>query len=302
MYLTARDADISFILFNRDPLFWVSLRVLNILNLPYPSINILSSLLFFIGINALAKRQQNPLVFLVLIFPILIINMPMSAIRQAAAIGMICLAILAIIDKRPKHFLLCVFLATGFHISAVAFLVLFPFTSGKYNYSRILISGVIMVFILYVIKNTTSGQHTSDMYIGTDREAYGAIYRIGMLTLSGIFFFLILQKKWKKHFPEDYGIVVLGALGMIMLLFLVPISTIITDRYGYYLIPLQIMIFARIPYLQFYFKRNHIIYSSLPYLSLIFVLIIWTLTSWHFNKCYVPYKNLIFDLSMSYIS
>ena len=123
MFNTARDAPISFIVFNRDPLFWIALRSINILNLPFPAINIFSGFLFFIGINALAKRQPNPLTFLVLIFPILIINMPMSAIRQGAAIGMICYAIIAIIDKRPKHFLLWVSLATGFHISSVVFLL-----------------------------------------------------------------------------------------------------------------------------------------------------------------------------------
>ena len=56
----------------------------------------------------------------------------MSAIRQAAAIGIICLAILAVIDKRPIYFLFLVLIASGLHASAVLFLVLLPF-SNKYR-------------------------------------------------------------------------------------------------------------------------------------------------------------------------
>ena len=72
------------------------------MGLPLPSFAIsLSSAIFFLGVHVLARRQPDPLGFLVLLFPILIINMPMSGIRQGAAIGLLCIAFVAFIDRRP---------------------------------------------------------------------------------------------------------------------------------------------------------------------------------------------------------
>ena len=52
----------------------------------------ISSFTFFFGAHYMAQRQQNRIAFLILLFPVLIINMPMSGIRQASAIGALCIA------------------------------------------------------------------------------------------------------------------------------------------------------------------------------------------------------------------
>ena len=294
MFEVADEKNITSLLFIRDPLFWILQKSINYMNLPYPVINIISNALFFIGIHILAQRQPGPVAFLALIFPILIINMPMSAIRQAAAIGMVCIAIVAVIDKRPFNFLLWVLVASGLHTSAIVFLVLLPFTLGRYNNLNLMISGVIAIAVLYFLSMSGTGVRAASVYIEGDREAYGALYRNGMLALSGLYFFLYIKRKWKTTFPKDYGIVSLGALGMILLMFLVPLSTIISDRYGYYLIPFQAIIFARLPFLPFRF--NHFLHCALPYICLLLVFIIWTQNSWHFSKCYLPYDSWIFGL------
>ena len=61
--------------------------------------------------------------YLSLAFPVLIINMPMSGIRQAAAIGIMCFAYNAFNDRRLIRFVFCVIVASGFHSSAVSFLI-----------------------------------------------------------------------------------------------------------------------------------------------------------------------------------
>ena len=295
MFGAARKVELSTILIKRDSLYWLLMKTAHYFNLPYPSINFFTSLLFFVGIHVLAKRQPNPLAFLVFIYPILIVNMPMSAVRQSAAIGMICLALVAIIEKRPKWFLLWVMIATGFHISAAPFLALFPFSSGKYTLSSILKSGLLFVPIFYFLINSNTGEHITNVYVVTPREAHGAIYRIGLLIITSVFFLLVLKNKWKKQFLEDYDLILLSSLAMILLIFLIPISTVITDRYGYYFIVMQAIILARIPFLQFQYQSNYIFYSLLPYAILTLFFLIWIMNSWLFDKCYLPYKNLIFN-------
>lgn len=295
MFSNSMSIDWSSIVFKREFLFWTLSKAMNDLNIPYPFINVITSSIFFIGVHVLAQRQPNPLSFLVLLFPILILNMPMSAIRQAAAIGIICIAFTSLIDRRPIWFTIWVLLATVLHSSAIVFLLLIPFTTGRFNNNRLLISVLLSIPTLFMFAFLESAQTAKSIYIGTNREAYGGIFRLSILALTGFYFFFFLRDKWMKNFKFDYIIVTIGSLSMIMLPFLILLSSIIADRYGYYLIPIQAIIFSRLPYLSFKFNKSvHII---LPYILIFLVLFVWTQSSWHFQKCYLPYDSWIFGLT-----
>ena len=264
------------------------------LGLSYPYVNIIYGLVFFIGVHVLARRQLDPLGFLVLLFPILIINMPMSGMRQAAAIGVICIALSSFIDRRPGIFLFWVIIAIGFHSSAIIFLILLPFINGRYNNTRIIFSIFLFIPGLIFVLLTGTAQNAFKAYIISERESYGALFRVSSLMLSGLYFFIFVKKKWKRFFPKDYNIINLGSLGMILLIMLVPISTTISDRFGYYFIPIQAMIFARLPF--FSFGLSQLLNTALPYVFLFILFITWTLTSVHFEKCYTPYNTWIFGI------
>src|SRR5690606_31434867 len=72
---------------------------------------------------------------------------------------------------------------------------------------------------------------------------------------------------------------------------LLPVSTIIADRLGYYFIPLQALIFARIPWMQSLPSRP--ILAAAPYLGLLVFFVVWTMSSGHFQSCYIPYQSWI---------
>jgi hypothetical protein len=213
----------------------------------------------------------------------------MSGIRQGAAIGLLCLAFLAFIDKKPIKYIIWVLIASGFHTSAILFMSLVPFASGKYSVKRLVLTVALSTpgFFLLILMSTV--QELMGRYIGTNIEAAGAIFRVGAMSLTGAYFFLFLRNKWQKLFLKDYLIVSLGALGMILALCLVAFSSVIGDRFAYYLVPIQAMIFSRIP-----FRGNGALHVLLPYIALSFMFIIWTQTSLHFEKCYLPYKSWIF--------
>jgi len=293
-YLIAQNIGWSSITENREPIWWAILSGISYMDLPYPVANIASSAVFFIGVHVLARRQPDPLGFLVLLFPILIINMPMSGIRQGAAIGLICIAFAAFIDRRPIWFGFWVIIAAGFHASALVFLLLLPVATGRYTKSRLVLAALLAIPGAYFLASGENGEVASSRYIGTNVEAFGAIFRVGILGLSAVYFFLFLRKKWVRYFPYDYNIASIGALGMSLTLFILPLSSVIGDRFGYYLIPIQAMIFARIPYL--YFKSNHAFHSSFPYLTLLLVFSVWSQFSGHFHQCYIPYNSWLFGL------
>ena len=151
------------------------------MGLPYPVANIASSAVFFLGVHILARRQPHPLGFLVLLFPILIINMPMSGIRQGAAIGVLCIAFAAFIDRRPLWFAFWVVVAAGFHSSVLIFMLLLPVATGRYTRNRLLMAAVLAVPGAFFLASGDAAEVATSRYIGTNVDAAGAAFRVGML-------------------------------------------------------------------------------------------------------------------------
>lgn len=282
----------------QDPLWIGIISLLNGFDLPYPWLNVISSALFFAGMHALAKRQPDPLSFLILLFPILIINMPMSGIRQAAAIGVMGFAFAAFLDRRLAAFVVWTVVASLFHTSAIVFLLLAPLVGGKYTTQRLVAAGVLAIPGTVALMLGSGAELAIGRYVGTGIDAVGALFRLGLLLVTGIFFILLAARYWSRMYPKDYRLVSIGSLMMLTVFPLVFFSTVIADRYGYYLVPLQTIILARIPYL-FPDQQNRLLQAA-PYLALALTFVVWTSMSWHFNSCYLPYQTWIFGFPSGY--
>lgn len=291
-YAQAYFDDWTRVITRRDPIWWFSLYQIRVYDLPYPVANVYSSLIFFAGVHVLARRQPDPLAFLILLFPILIINMPMSAIRQGAAIGLFCIALVAFIDRRPLWFGFWVVLASGFHSSVLLFMLLVPLAAGIYSRKRLVLAALLALPGGLLLLSGDSAELATTRYIETDRAANGALFRVGLLGASALYFFLFLRQKWQKTFPEDFSLAHIGAVAMVLSILLLPVSSIIADRFGYYLIPAQAFIFARAPFLPF--RSSRALYSALPYAVVLLVFTVWTLNSRHFQMCYIPYNTWLF--------
>lgn len=291
-YVSAASFDWQTLTSIRDPIWWAIIAWINESGLPYPVANLISSAVFFAGVHVMARRQPDPLGFLVLLFPILIINMPMSGIRQGAAIGLICIAFTAFIDRRPLKYAVWVMLAAGFHASALVFVLLLPVATGRYTRGRLIIAAGLALPGAYFLGSSEAAELATSRYIETDIDAVGAAFRVGILSLSALYFFVFVRKKWISAFSVDYSLASIGAIGMVLAFLLIPISTVIGDRFGYYLIPIQVMIFARLPFLPF--RRNAALHSAAPYLGLLLIFTVWTQLSNHFQQCYMPYQTWIF--------
>ncbi len=291
-YSSAADFDWSTLTTIREPIWWAILAWIASNNLPYPIANVVTSLIFFAGIHVLARRQPDPLAFLVLLFPVLIINMPMSGIRQAAAIGLLCMAFVAFIDRRPVQFAAWVAIATGFHASSFVVMLLLPLAGGRYTRMRLLISALIALPGAVFLTSSEAAELAVSRYVGSGNDAAGAAFRIALLGLTSLYFFLFLRRKWQHAFPQDYSMASVGVIGVSLAVLILPLSTVIADRLGYFLVPIQTVIFARLPFLNF--RLNPALHSALPYLGLLLVFTVWAQYSKHFQLCYMPYQTWIF--------
>jgi hypothetical protein len=282
-YLTAEE-----VVTGPEPGYWLLLTQLHSLGLEYPYLNVVIAIPFFYGLARLGVREPNPLAILILAFPVLVINLPMSGIRQGAAVGFICLAFDAFRQRQLITYTALVVLASLFHMSAIAFLVLTPFFKLRLTAATLILSGILVLPGAYVML-AEAVEFYSDRYVGTGVDAAGALYRSGMLAAVGAFFLLALRQTYLKRFPADYQLALIGAWMMLGTLAVVPISSVISDRLGYYVTPIQLMIMARIPYLVE--GRDRTILSAAPYAALGLALVVWTSFSTLFNQCYLPYQT-----------
>ncbi len=291
-YLLGGSTEVEEVLTDREPLWWLIIGWLNAFDLPYPWLNVAAGIVFFAGMHVMARRQADPLGFLILLFPILIINMPMSGIRQGAAIGVLCIAFAAFTDRSLWRFVLLTLIASSLHASALVFLLLAPLVNGTYSWKRLTVAALLAIPGAFALLSGEYAELATTRYLGTGVDAAGAAFRVGLLVITGAFFFMVLQKKWKRAFPEDYKLVSIGAIVMLLMIALVPISSVIGDRLGYYLIPIQVMIFSRVSLFPVFKGRGF--YAAAPYFGLLLVFVVWAWLSTHFQGCYLPYQTWLF--------
>lgn len=278
----------------RDPGWWLILGGLHRLNIDYLWVNVISSAVCFAGLHLLARRQPNPSGYFALLLPVLLVNMPMSGIRQGVAIGLITAAFVQFVNGRAVFFLVLVLLAASIHSSAILFAVLTPLAARRISGLRLFCTGFIAVPGAVLILHSDAGQLAGERYIGSGTDAFGAQFRVLLLGLTGAFFLIALRKRWRRQFPQDYRLALLGAQSMLALAFLLPVSTVIADRLGYYLIAVQAMILVRIASFPGLPLRN--LWALLPYIGLFLFFGSWAMQSRHFSLCYLPYRNWLWGL------
>ncbi len=271
-----------------EPAFGAVNVFLHYCELEYPYVNVIASAGFFLGLNALARRQPDRLGFLILAFPILILNLAMSGIRQAIAVGLMCFAYNAFVDRRTVRYVLLVVFAAQFHHSAFIFLALAPFAWGAVSRAKIVLAALLALPGAYFLLTSGSFDVYSQRYMGAGTVvAAGAPFRTAFLALPGVIFLLFLARKWKGQSIKDYQLVSISSYMMLAIFPLSFYSSVIGDRFGYYLYPIQLVILARLPVLVTGPYSSTAAFA--PYAAEALVLVIWIESSTLYQRCFEPY-------------
>lgn len=270
-----------------EPGYWLLIVILNRLGFDYPAINVVACLSFFIGLHALARRQPDPLIYLTLSFPILITGIAMSTVRQELAMGFICFAFLAFEDRKLVKYISYVLVASLFHKSAVAFLLLTPYLLpiGR-NYRIIAILAALP--ILAVLARSDAATGYVNMYIGGKQEAAGGPIRTFMIMATGLAFYYI-RDRWRRFSPGDYDLVNSLAPGLLAVFPISLVSSVIGDRFGYYLMLIAFIIQSK-AYL-IVERKAAMLAFIIPIVVGAVMLLIWTQYSTLFDQCYLPYRT-----------
>ncbi|UUR08414.1 EpsG family protein [Sphingomonas glaciei] len=210
-------------------------------------INLVCGLLTVWGTFALARREPQPWLSLLIAVPYLIIVVGMGYTRQAAALGLVMVGLASLLNTGSiARMVLWTAVGTLFHKSAVVCLPLVAFTGDRRKIIdlALLTSSALGLYTLFL---QDSVDRLFRNYVEARYNSSGAAIRISMSLLPAIVFMAFQRRLGlNENDAKLWRNFSLVAIGATVALFLSPSSTAV-DRISLYLLPLQFIILARIP-------------------------------------------------------
>lgn len=210
------------------------------------AVNLVCAFMLALGTVALIRRQPRPTLGLVAAVPYLLIVVGMGYTRQAAAIGLAMMALVALQDRRQRLFTILILLAATFHKSAVLLLPIAALAATRnriLTYAWVGLLGVVGAWLfIYDSSEALWAAYVTSDYADASQ---GAAIRVMMNALpSGIA--LVLGRRLFPDPAERKLWLWLAALSLATVP-LLALSATAVDRMALYLIPLQLVVFARLP-------------------------------------------------------
>ena len=278
-----------------EPAFELLTVAIRIAELEYLWLNVAASAIILAGYFAFLRVHQNPLMILALLFPIMILQLSMSGIRQGIAVALVMVA--SVFFMRGWRILtgLCIVLAAQFHASAVILLPL-AFLAGQRVSPTRLILGVILLAPVAAVLLADRLEVYEDRYIN---QIYGQVTSGGgvirfVLILLPALFFVAFRVRLRAAYPAQYDILMLMTLFAFALIPVALYSPIILHRLNFYVMPFSIVSFVYLSQIIFVEGQRHI-GRLLPPLVYGTYMIGWLSTSRHADLCYLPYQNYLFS-------
>lgn len=255
-------------------------------------VNTIYATIFMFGLIQFSKKQLHPWLTFAIAVPYLTIVVVMGYSRQGVAIGLFLLALTYMQKGKFKAYVALILLATFFHKTAILLLPL-----GVFFHTKGLILRFIMIapiaYGTWHLLVASKQEHLWALYIEKDLQSSGAYIRVILNTLPSLFL-LIYRKEWQRQF-NDYFFwywVAIGSIGSLVFLSLFDIASTAIDRVGLYFIPIQLIVFSRLPYLARgrFSPETTTVFIMLGYTLLLFI---WLNYASHAHA-WVPYNNILF--------
>ena len=209
-------------------------------------VNLVSGVLFSLGLVAFCRIQPRPWLALSVAMPYMVIVVGMGYSRQGVALGLAMLGLVGLARKSNLQFVLCVALAATFHKSAVLLVPLAVLSTPHGKLWTGLWVGITAAVLYYVLLADSVDKLVTN-YIEAEYQSEGAAVRLAMNAVPAAALLL-----WRKRFVltvQDrnlWTMLSLMALAALVVLALSPSSTAV-DRVALYMIPLQLFVFSRLP-------------------------------------------------------
>ncbi len=287
--------DISSLADVTEPGYFLISYVTKKAGLDFVWLNVLGAAIFFYYLIKFARNHPRPLLLIALVFPILIVQLSMSGLRQALAVAFLMGALDAFLHARRLQVIVYILIGSTFHQSLVILLPLALMVGRTYSFARVL--GAIVI-LMPVAAYMLSGRAEvyQDRYIEQiygSMDSGGAIFRLGLLVITALLF-EIYTRRMARAYPNEYNLMRLFALVSFALIPVMFINTVALHRLIFYVVPMHAYILAALPGAMFS-NRQSVKIAELGALALYAAyIVVWFSASRHANMCYVPYQSYLF--------
>lgn len=208
--------------------------------------NVITAFLFTVGLASFCINQPRPWLALAVAVPYLVIVVGMGYTRQAAALGCALLGLIALQKGSTTKFIVWVLVGATFHKTAVLLLPISALANTRNRYTTALWV-VIVTAVAYVVLLKDSAENLYVNYIEAEYQSEGALIRLLMNALPAAV--LLMRRRTFQFGAAESRLWRLFAyisLLLLVVLFVTSASAAV-DRLALYMLPLQMVVFARLP-------------------------------------------------------
>jgi hypothetical protein len=263
---------------------WLSI----VLNTNEYGINLIYAGIFAFGLIKLSIAQPYPWLAILVAIPYLVIVVAMGYTRQASAIGLLMYGFIYLVQGRVFIYLLLVLFAGLIHKTAFVFVAFAFFLPGS---SR-LRSAVGVCLLIGMVGGAFLVEQAEIFvlnYVTYTMDSSGAQIRT-LMNLPPALIFFANWSKWGLKYKDRWlwGIFALISFVCVPLVF---VASTAVDRMALYLIPLQLVVWARFPALMngYMGRTSAILLVAVYYLMVQFIWLVFGIHAY----CWVPYDNLL---------
>jgi hypothetical protein len=274
-----------------DPLYgmlnWIVARIGGEIYL----VNAVVCLILVTGVIRVARLTRDPWLAILIAVPYVLIVIGMGYVRQAAAIGVLLMALASLERKHKFRSIFYLVLAAGFHTTSLVVASLFV-VAGSKRFNIYSIVTLILSVIAYLFLLEPRLGELEARYIIREYQSEGTLVRLAMSAIPG----LLLLVRW-RHFDfrgpsrPVWLLIALGSLAILAAYFISPSSTAV-DRIGLYFSIVQIIVFGELLYLLDFKKRDSLYLRAAAIALVMAVQAVWLTSAMHFQY-WVPYRSVL---------
>ena len=210
-------------------------------------VNLIGGAIFAFGLVAFCWAQPRPWLALAIAIPYLVIVVGMGYTRQAIALGIEMLGLLSLRNKSTSNFVIWMVLAALFHRTAAMLIPIAALAGSKNCYWTAAWVAAAAVMLYYLLLAEDMDALVTN-YVGGAMQSEGALVRLVMNAVPASILLV-----WSSRFSFTQSEAPLwrwiAIISLLLLVFFVimPSASTALDRMALYMLPLQLVVFSRIP-------------------------------------------------------
>lgn len=277
-----------------EPAFHLMNWLVHSLDFGYVWVNLVASAIYIFCISRFIKLSHRPILLLALFFPILVVQLGMSGLRQALATGFLMLALVEFVSGNRLKTGIYILVGALFHQSLVVLLPLAMIAGHRVSLKRMMIAlailGPVAVWFLGDRAEVYSNRYIAQIY--GENSASGALFRYALAVLPFLIF-VAYRDIVQRLYPSTYDLIRLFALIAFVVLPLALYSTVALHRITFYLLPVSALTLIAVASVIFP-KKDKQLATAFPIAVYGSYIVVWFSFSRHAKLCYLPYDTHLF--------